>query len=91
MKLLRCVLLPTVFVIVALVAPLGQAQTDAQKTPSSPEAEVRKENVQAYIDLLRTNVRQQKAEIMGAMMALSAADAASSGPFTANMTRNWLS
>jgi len=36
--------------------------------------------VQSYIDLLRGDVRQQKAEIMGVMMLLSATDAAKFWP-----------
>lgn len=38
------------------------------------------QNIQAYIQLLRSNVRQQKAEIMGSVMQLSAADAAKFWP-----------
>jgi flagellar biosynthesis chaperone FliJ len=38
------------------------------------------QNIQAYIALLRSNVRQQKAEMMGAVMQLSAADAAKFWP-----------
>ena len=36
--------------------------------------------MQSYIDLLRRDVRQQKAEIMGVMMLLSATDAAKFWP-----------
>ena len=42
--------------------------TDAQK------------NLQAYVELLRANVRQEKAQMMGAVMQLSAADAAKFWP-----------
>jgi hypothetical protein len=38
------------------------------------------QNIQAYIALLRSNVRQQKAEMMGAVMQLSTADAAKFWP-----------
>ena len=38
------------------------------------------QNIQAYIDLLRADVRQQKAEMVGAVMQLSAADAAKFWP-----------
>ena len=38
------------------------------------------QNIQAYITLLRSNVRQQKAEMMGEVMQLSAADAAKFWP-----------
>jgi hypothetical protein len=37
-------------------------------------------NVLAYIKLLRSDVRQQKAEVMGSVMQLSAADAAKFWP-----------
>src|ERR1700739_474248 len=48
----------------------GQVQTnDTQKT-----------NIKEYVELLRTDVRHQKAQIMGAMMALSADDAAKFWP-----------
>jgi hypothetical protein len=61
---------------------LAQAQTQTgEKTASaSPAADPQDANLQVYIDLLRKNVRQQKAEIMGAMMVLSADDAAKFWP-----------
>jgi len=62
-----------------LVLPPGQAQANKQKpqaTASNPE----EKNLEAYIDLLRTDVRQQKAEIMGSVMVLSAEDAAKFWP-----------
>ncbi len=37
-------------------------------------------NVNEYIELIRSNVRQEKAQILGAVMALSAADAAKFWP-----------
>jgi hypothetical protein len=49
---------------------VGQAGT----SDSSPQ------NIQAYIELLRSDVRQQKAEMVGAVMQLSAADAAKFWP-----------
>ena len=56
-----------------------QPKTTSQAaTPS--EADTQKKNVQSYIDLLRMDVRQQKDEIMGSMMLLSAADAAKFWP-----------
>jgi hypothetical protein len=51
------------------------AQDNAQPAPKSDA-----QNIQAYIDLLRANVRQQKGEMMGAVMQLSAADAAKFWP-----------
>ena len=71
MNFVKVVLLAAAFI---LVAPSGGAQTNTAKTENntltSPEA-----NTQAYVDLLRSDVRQQKAEIMGAVMVLSAQDA----------------
>jgi hypothetical protein len=56
-------------------APALWAQGNAQPAPKSDA-----QNIQAYIDLLRADVRQQKAEMMGAVMDLSAADAAKFWP-----------
>jgi hypothetical protein len=76
--------------IVALIAvPLlaaspCRAQTETKttdkSTAASPETDAQKKNLQAYVDLLRKNVRQEKAEIMGAVMVLSADDAAKFWP-----------
>jgi hypothetical protein len=52
----------------------------AKPAASTPAAANQKTNIQAYIQLLRTDVRQQKAEIMGSVMLLSAADAAKFWP-----------
>ena len=56
------------------------AQTPAQETAptanSAATSDAKKKNIQAYINLMRENVRQDKAEIMGAIMVLSAANAA---------------
>jgi DNA repair exonuclease SbcCD ATPase subunit len=46
----------------------------------SPDDAAQKKNLQAYVDLIRRDVRQQKAEIMGAVMVLSAEDAAKFWP-----------
>ena len=78
-------LFPAVVFVLAMVVPIpDRAQTKTQKTESkttaSPEIETQKKNIQAYIDLLRHDVRQQKAEMMGAMMVLSAQDAAKFWP-----------
>lgn len=53
------------------------AQTAAQTGTSSTSDS---QNIQAYIELLRANVRQQKAEMVGVVMQLSAADAAKFWP-----------
>jgi len=66
MKFLNRVLLATVFVLPMLGASRAWAQA---------EANAQEKNLQEYINLLRADVRQQKSEIMGAVMLLSAADA----------------
>src|ERR1700756_346827 len=67
-----------------MLAASGWAQTKTPttdpKTVASRADNTQERNVQAYIDLLRTDVRQQKAEIMGAVMALTAEDAAKFWP-----------
>jgi hypothetical protein len=52
----------------------------AKPASTTPAAANQKTNIQAYIQLLRSDVRQQKDEIMGAVMLLSAADAAKFWP-----------
>ena len=57
----------------------------AQKKSSSQAAQPaatdnQQKNVQEYVELLRSNVRQQKAEIMGAMLALNIEQAAKFWP-----------
>lgn len=78
MKFSNRVLLGTLAVLAVLVVPPGRAQTKTQtvesKTAPPLESDAQK-NVQVYIDLLRRDVRQEKAEIMGAVMLLSAQDA----------------
>ena len=84
MKFLHRGSLATLFAFALLLAPLGYAQTSTPKTEkksaASPDADTQKKNIQEYISLLRSNVRQEKAEIMGSIMALSAADAAKFWP-----------
>jgi hypothetical protein len=79
MKPLNRVLPVTLFVLPMLVASPGWAQETTQKTEkkaaASPGASARQKNIQEYINLLRADVRQQKAEMMGAVMLLSAEDA----------------
>ena len=67
----RC--LPLLLVLV--FGPIAIAQEDAQ-SPSTPgqaaaaPSDTQTRNLQEYIELLRSDVRQQKAEIMGAVMQL---------------------
>jgi hypothetical protein len=84
MKSVNRLLLAILFVQSVIVLQPAGAQTEKQepenKAAVSAEADVQKKNVEAYIDLLRKGVRQQKAEIMGAVMVLSADDAAKFWP-----------
>lgn len=88
MKTLNRVLLLALFVLVVAVTPRIQAQTSPPKTEPKATAssatgsatDTQKKNIQAYIDLMRKDVRQQKAEIMGSVMVLNAADAAKFWP-----------
>lgn len=84
MKFVNRLLLAIFFVQCVFVAHPAAAQTETQKPENkaagSVEADAQKKNVEAYIDLLRKDVRQQKAEIMGAVMVLSADDASKFWP-----------
>jgi esterase/lipase len=54
---------------------------EASKLPAaSAAAETQQKNIQQYIELLRSNVRQQKSEIMGSVMQLDADQAAKFWP-----------
>jgi len=76
------------FLILVLV-PCAIAQNNAQAMKSDqqdtapPATDTQKKNVQEYVELLRSNVRQEKAQIMGAIMQLSADDAAKFWPIYA--------
>lgn len=79
MKFANRILLLMLLVQFALVLPPGRAQTSTQK-PEAAASNTEQKNLASYIDLLRSDVRQQKAEIMGSVMELSAADAAKFWP-----------
>lgn len=57
-----------------------QTSTQGMQTTQEPATDAQQKNVQEYIDLLRSDVRQQKAQIMGAVMQLSAQEAAQFWP-----------
>jgi hypothetical protein len=84
MRFLNRVLLIVPFILPLLAASPVKAQTTTQSTEKkaapSPQADAEKKNLQVYVDLLRRDVRQQKSEIMGSVMALSADDAAKFWP-----------
>jgi hypothetical protein len=84
MKFLNRILLVMAFILPMLATSSGWAQTKTQTTEmsaaTSTAADAKEKNMQAYVDLLRRDVRQEKAEIMGAVMVLSADDAAKFWP-----------
>jgi hypothetical protein len=67
------------FTVAARAQDNSQPKTEEQAS-ASPNADAQEKNIQEYINLLRTDVRHQKAEIMGAVMQLSASDAAKFWP-----------
>jgi hypothetical protein len=75
------------FLMLLVSCPTVVAQTatptEKSKTPAAPRStatDAQKKNIQQYVELMRTNVRQQKAQILGAVMLLSADDAAKFWP-----------
>jgi glutamyl/glutaminyl-tRNA synthetase len=84
MKFQNRVLLAMLFVLAVLPAPQSRAQTNTQKPADKPAAtsdpDTHKQNMDAYLALMRREVQQEKAEIMGATMALNAQDAAKFWP-----------
>src|ERR1700740_1190490 len=79
MKFVNQISVATLFILAVVTPPPGRAQTKTAKTENktavSLETDAQKKNMQEYISLLRGNVRQEKAEIMGSVMLLSAQDA----------------
>jgi hypothetical protein len=78
------VFLGILFILTLILSPAAPAQTSANKSDTAPASpavnDTQRQNLKAYVDLLRKNVRQQKAEIMGSMLVLSAQDAAKFWP-----------
>src|SRR5579862_5553923 len=68
------------FLILAILCMPSLAQAQASKPAATSEANDQQKNTDAYVALLRRNVRQEKSEIMGSMMALSAQDSAKFWP-----------
>ncbi len=69
--------------LVSVPAASSQEKTQPSQAGAqagSPNTDAQKKNIQEYTELLRSDVRQQKAEMMGAVMQLSAADAAKFWP-----------
>lgn len=77
------------FLVIFAFPPATGPQNNAQAAKSEKQAtaasssDAQDKNIQEYIELLRANVRQEKAQIMGAVMQLSADDAAKFWPIYA--------
>ena len=61
----------------ALAQTNAVSARSAEQSPAPADAD---KNLQAYVELLRSDIRQRKAEVMSQMMELSAADAAKFWP-----------
>lgn len=71
--------------LLAFVAYCPFALSQEKKPAPGPssttqQSATEQKNIQEYIELLRSNVRQEKAQVMGAVMQLSAGDAAKFWP-----------
>ena len=77
------------FVLTTLAfVPIARAQESTQLTQTVAEADTpsnsdSQKNIQEYIELMRSDVRQRKAETLATVMQLSAADAAKFWPIYA--------
>jgi hypothetical protein len=60
-----------------------QSQTAPGQTAQSSTADAKEKNIQEYIELMRSNVRDEKSQIMGAVMQLNTDDAAKFWPIYA--------
>jgi hypothetical protein len=83
MKSLNRIFLATFFILAGVVTAPSHAQTKTQTAESkatAPPQSDSQDNTNAYIELLRRDVRQEKAESMGSVMLLSAQDAAKFWP-----------
>jgi hypothetical protein len=84
MKSVNRLSLATLFLSFLLIPQPGRAQSTTQapesKAAASPDADAQKKNTDAYIALMRRDVRQEKSEIMGSVMVLNAQDAAKFWP-----------
>lgn len=84
MKKRIAVWLPLLMLVATCPAALAQVKPQSQgtkdKSAPSTMTDVQKKNIQAYVELMRADVRDQKAEIMGSMMQLNIDDAAKFWP-----------
>jgi flagellar biosynthesis chaperone FliJ len=80
------ILILALSVFVPAVRAQGNVQS-AQTVGQAGTSDSSAQNIRAYIELLRSDVRQQKAEMVGAVMQLSAADAAKFWPIYSEYDR----
>ena len=77
----RAALCIMVFASLVCVSTVRAQTSDSSvQSAAAPQVGSADKNVQAYVELLRSNLRQRKAEVMAEMMQLSAADAAKFWP-----------
>src|SRR5580700_6726849 len=82
-KLTAALILVTALMVSVQVARTNgnpPPKTSPQQASTPPNTANQEQNIQEYIALLRSDVRQQKAEMMGAVMQLSAEEAAKFWP-----------
>jgi hypothetical protein len=76
--------LPLLILVATCPAARAQNRAQPQETKDQSAAvsltDAQKKNIQAYVELMRANVRDQKAEIMGSVMQLNIDDAAKFWP-----------
>ena len=84
MRIRISVLLPLFLFVAICPAARAQNKTEPQETKDqsapSPLTDAQKQNIQAYVELMRADVRDQKAEIMGSILQLNIDDAAKFWP-----------
>jgi hypothetical protein len=73
-----CTLFASCFVLLAHVKPMAQEKD--RQAAASPATDTEKKNIEEYIQLMRENVRQEKAQLLGAVMQLNADQAAKFWP-----------
>ena len=72
-----------IFGLLARVQAKAQPQNAQENSAQSTTADAKEKNIQEYIELMRSNVRDQKSQIMGAVMQLNVDDAAKFWPIYA--------
>jgi hypothetical protein len=73
-----CTLFASCLVLLAQVKPVAQER--GGQAAATPATDTEKRNIEEYIELMRENVRQEKAQLLGAVMQLNADQAAKFWP-----------